>query len=82
MAGSREGVARLCCWCGVVTGLLSQTAVHFAENRRKWPDLGEVDCILGKAGGVIGPMGGSLGPSMRTLTPWVAVWAGVPMLHV
>ena len=60
MAGSREGVARLRCWCGVVTGLLSQTAVHLGKNSRKWPDLGEVDCILGKAGGVIGPMGGSL----------------------
>ena len=50
VAGSREGVAWLCCWCGVVTGLLSQTAVHFAENHRKWPDLGEVDCSLSKVG--------------------------------
>ena len=43
-------MARLCCWCGVVTGLLSQTAVHFAENHRRWPDLGEVDCSLSKVG--------------------------------
>lgn len=61
---------------------VSQTAVHLAENRRKWPSLREVDYALSKSGdvtgpmggvvcpfgGLIGPMGGGLRPSMRMLT--------------
>ena len=59
-----------------------QTAVHLAENCRKWPNLREVDYASSKSrdatgptggvvcpfGGLIGPMGGGLRPSMRTLT--------------
>ena len=29
---------------------VSQTAVHLAEIRRKYPDVGEVDCTLSKVG--------------------------------
>ena len=61
---------------------VSQTAVHLAENCRKWPSLREVNYALNKSGdatgptggvvcpfgGLIGPTGGGLRPSMRTLT--------------
>ena len=36
----------------------------------------------GTSGGRTHRIGGCLGPWLRRLTPWVAVWAGLPMLHL
>ena len=48
---------------------VSQTAVHLAENCRKWPNLREVDYASSKSrdatgptGGVVCPFGGLIGP--------------------
>lgn len=81
VAGARERGSALL-FVRVLSPGVSQTAVHLAENYRKWPNLCEVDYALSKSGdvagptggvvcpfgGLIGPMGGGLRPSMRTLT--------------
>lgn len=81
VAGAREGGPALLPVRVLSTGV-SQTAVHLAENCRKWPSLREVNYALSKSrdatgptggvvcpfGGLIGSMGGGLRPSMRTLT--------------
>ena len=53
VAGAREGGSALLL-VRVLSPGVSQTAVHLAENRRKYPDVGEVDCTLSSAGDVIG----------------------------